>query len=57
MSQTENAEENRYVFKAPSDDNLTDEPDETGAIVGAIAACLIISAVLLFLWKVTWFEC
>jgi len=41
-----------YMFKAPSADNATNTPDETGAIVGALAACIIISAVLLFLWKV-----
>lgn len=53
MSQAEeDTEEDLYVFKAPSEDKLTEDQNETGAIIGALAACVIISCVLFFLWKV-----
>ena len=41
-----------YMFNAPSFKTNVPPRDETGAIVGALTACIIISAVLLFLWKV-----
>ena len=46
-------EKDVYLFKAPSAESDAAASDETGAIVGAVAACIIISAVLLFLWKVS----
>ena len=52
MDEKSTEDKDLYVFKAPSAGNETEAQDETGAIVGAVAACLIISAVLLFLWKV-----
>jgi len=43
---------NVYVFKAQEEQPAPAGNDETGGIVGAIAACIVIVAVLVFLWKV-----
>ena len=48
----EDTDEDVYLFQAPAGNNQA-ESDETGAIVGAVVACLTITGVLFFLWKVS----